>query len=393
LSLSLASVATGLAAAPYPPPGAPEPDAPCARSHPAAGLDFFCRFLTLERWLEAGQPEYVEAGGKRWQAWFYGKDGLTNQLLVEGKDYVPEREGWFEALFDVGDFEAQTYSYFWDLFRYAPWSVQFLYAGECHGGQALAPAALASARFRRMHVFGLGWPGLAADPADPGRTFGPAAFPLLLAFTDLPRTLEPALLASMTDAGAVRAEVNALATGRGRLWPDYTRAGGVWLIDGDGAVTAMDDLDAAARRLAAAGVLVTNDAMRSWESGRRVAADIARRQGPVLYLYFAQDPFSPIDPAGAYGRRLDYLLDRAAADGGKSMRVVSYGRSAGIVAHALAGRPAIAHQSYMPAVSPLDAGEYAKALRRAVAGRRIDIVAPALSMEKDAPADCLDPLS
>jgi len=106
--------------------------------------------IQQELWQQAGRPEFIEPGGKRWQAWYYGRDGLTNQMLVEGRDYLPEREGWFEALFDVGSFEAQTYEYFWDLFRYAPWSVQFMTAGECRGGQALNPAALASARSASM---------------------------------------------------------------------------------------------------------------------------------------------------------------------------------------------------------------------------------------------------
>ncbi|MBK8162547.1 MAG: hypothetical protein IPK65_05195 [Gammaproteobacteria bacterium] len=380
---ALQSPAAAGGAPAYPPPGSPVPAVPCARANPSAEMDFFCRFLTQELWQRAGRPEFIESGGKRWQAWFYGRDGLTNQMLVEGRDYLPEREGWFEALFDVGSFEAQTYEYFWDLFRYAPWSVQFMTAGECRGGQALNPAALASARFRRMHILGLGWPVLAADPADPGRTFTPAALPQLYALAQLRHALEPPLRAQMTGPGDLRGEVNALAAGRGILWPDYARDGGVWEVERDGTTTALDDLDAAAARLAVLGLLVTNDAMRSWEGGRGVAAGIARERGPLLYVYFAQDPFLPVDPAGAYARRLDHLLARAMPDtagGAPPLRVVSHGRSAGVVARALAQWPGVEHESYAPAASPLDGDAYAGALRRAVADGRIDIVAPALSM-------------
>lgn len=367
----------------YPPAGSPAPEAPCARKDPAPALDFFCRFLTQELWQQAGQPEYVERGGKRWQVWFYGRDGLTNQLLVEGRDYLPGREGWFEALFDVGNFEAETYDYFWDLFRYAPWSVQFLYAGDCRGGQLLNPAALASERFRRRHVLGLGWPGLPGDPADPVRAFDAAALPILLGITSLPYVLEPALRMQIKEPDAPRAEANAYAEGRGRLWPDYTRDGGVWLIERDGTATGLDDLDDAAAHFATHGLLVTNDAMRAWESGILVAKDIARTHGPLLYIYFAQDPFLPADVAGVYSLRLRYLLARAAVDAvGESprLRVFSHGRSAGVVARALADHPAIIHQSYAPATSPLDADVYAAALRQAVADGRIDITAPGLPM-------------
>lgn len=380
---ALQSPAAAGGAPAYPPAGSPVPAAPCARANPSAEMDFFCHFLTQELWQRAGRPEFIESGGKRWQAWFYGRDGLTNQMLVEGQDYLPEREGWFEALFDVGSFEAQTYEYFWDLFRYAPWSVQFMTAGECRGGQALNPAALASARFRRMHILGLGWPVLAADPADPGRTFTPAALPQLYALAQLRHALEPPLRAQMTGPGDLRGEVNALAAGRGILWPDYARDGGVWEVERDGTATALDDLDAAAARLAVLGLLVTNDAMRSWEGGRQVAAGIALERGPLLYVYFAQDPFLPVDPAGAYARRLDHLLARAMPDsavGAPPLHIVSHGRSAGVVARALAQWPGVEHESYAPVASPLDGDAYAGALRRAVADGRIDIVAPALSM-------------
>lgn len=379
----------------YPPAGSPAPEEPCVRKGPTAALDFFCRFLTLELWQRAGQPEYVERGGKRWQAWFYGKDGATNQLLVEGRDYLPESEGWFEALFDVSNFEAETYEYFWDLFRYAPWSAQFLHAGDCRGGQLLNPAALAAEPYRRRHILGLGWPGLADDPADPGRSLGAAALPQILAFTHLPYALEPAVRAQLAAPGALRAEVNAYSAGRGRLWPDYARDGSVWLIGRDGAVTALEDLDDAAARLAAQGLLVTNDAMRSWESALMVARDLAREHGPVLQIYFAQDPFLPVDPSGVYGARLRYLLAKAAegGDGAPALRVLSHGRSAVVVARALADYPAIAHRAHAPAASSLDAADYTEALRRAVAAGRIEIAAPALpvTVEEGAAAPvCLE---
>lgn len=388
VGMLLAGMTTGAAAeraaAAYPPAGTPAPAAPCARTDRAPALDFYCRFLTQELWQQAGQPEYIEAGGRRWQVWFYGRDGATHQLLVEGQAYLPDREGWFEALFDVGSFDAETYDYFWDLFRYAPWSVQFLQAGGCTDGHLLNPAALASERFRRRHVLGLGWPGLTADPADPARAFGAAALSLLLPIATLPAALEPVLRAQFKEAGAARAEVTAFAAGRGRLWPDYARDGGVWLVDRDGMVTALDDLEAAAARLAAHGLLVTNDAMRSWESGLLAARDIARARGPLLYLYFAQDPFLPVDPAGPYTARLRYLLAQAAGSGrGTSLRVVSHGRSAGVVAHVLADHPAIAHEAYAPAAPPLDTGAYIKALRHAIAAGRIDVAAPALPMEAE----------
>jgi hypothetical protein len=370
----------------YPPAGSPAPAAPCARPDALPALDFFCRFLTLELWQRAGQPEYLERDGKRWQAWFYGQEGESHQLLVEGREYLPGREGWFEALFDVGNFDAETYDYFWDLFRYAPWSVQFLYAGDCGGGQLLNPAALATGRFHRRHIFGLGWPGLAGDPADPGRAFDAMALPLLLAFTQLQQALEPAVRTQLADPGAARAEVNAFAAGHGRLWPDYARDGGVWLIGRDGTATALDDLDDAAARLAAHGLLVTNDAMRSWESGLLAARDIARERGTVLYLYFAQDPFLPVVPAGTYSRRLRHLLARAAAEAaGKppALRVFSHGRSAAVVARALAELPAIAHESYAPAVSPLDTGDDVEALRHAMSNGRIDIAVPAFPMSAE----------
>lgn len=364
----------------YPPAGSPSPAAPCARANPAAAIDFLCRFLTQELWEQAGRPEFIDAGGRRWQAWFYGRDGATNQLLVEGSDYLPDHEGWFEAVLDAGNFEAQTYEYFWDLLRYAPWSVQFHTAAECRDVEVLNPAALASARYRRMHVLGLGWPGLAPDPGDPARSFGPAALPLLSGLVNLRFTLEPPLRARFADAGALRAEVGALAAGRGALWPGFARDGSVWEIGRDGTTTSVDDLGEAARRLAAHGLLVTNDAMRSWESAQAVAAEIARERGPLLFIYFAQDPFLPIDDDGIYGRRLGYLLKAAARvpAGGTSVHVLSHGRSAGVVAHAIADRH-IGHQSYAPVVSPLDGPGYVEALCLAIATGRIEILAAPLS--------------
>ncbi len=362
----------------YPPAGSPPPAAPCARANPSAETDFLCRFLTQELWERAGRPEFVDAGGRRWQAWFYGKDGITNQLLVEGRDYLPEHEGWFEALLDVGNFEAQTYEYFWDLLRYAPWSVQFLTAAECRRGERLNPSALASSRFRRVHILGLGWPGLGADPGDPSRAFGPAALPLLSGVADLPSSLESPLAERFSEAGVSRAEVNAFAAGRGALWPDFARDGGVWEIGRDGAATSIDDLDEAARRLAVHGLLVSNDAMGSWDSGLAVAADIARARGPLLFIYFAQDPLLPVDAAGVYGRRLAYLLEaavRARAGQTSAIQVISHGRSAGVVARISAGR-GVVHRSYAPATSPLDGAEFTQALRRAIAEGRIEILTP-----------------
>lgn len=364
----------------YPPAGSPVPAAPCAREDVPAWLDFFCRFLTLERWLQAGRPAYIDAAGKSWQPWFYGKEGIANQLLVEDKDYLPQREGWFEALFDAGNFEAQTYSYFWDLFRYAPWGVQLLYAAGCTGAQALNPSALDSTRFRREHVLGFGWQGLPSHAGDPSQMFEPAALPLLLALADVHYAAGSSLRAQLAGAGALRSEINALAEGRGLLWPDYARDGSAWLIRRDGSATEVDDLDAAAARFVSSGLLVTNDAMRSWESGYLAAAEAARTHGPLLYLYFAQDPFLPLDTGRAYSLRLSYLLAKAAslaADSGARLRIVSHGRSAGAVARAVAGHDVIAHHSHAPAVSPLDAHEYAQALRQAMAAGRIDIVSPA----------------
>ncbi|MCC6208236.1 MAG: hypothetical protein IT488_08790 [Gammaproteobacteria bacterium] len=379
----------------YAPAGSPPPAAPCARAKPVVEMDFLCRFLTQELWEQAGRPEFIDAGGRRWQAWFYGRDGVTNQLLVEGRDYLPDHEGWFEALLDAGNFEAQTYEYFWDLLRYAPWSVQFHAAAECRDVEVLNPATLASARFRRMHVLGLGWPGLDPDPGDPARTFGPAALPLLSGLVNLRHALEPPLRARFADAGSVRAEVSALAAGRGALWPDFARDGGVWEIDRNGAATSVDDLDEAARRLTAHGLLVTNDAMRSWASAQAVAAEIARERGPLLFIYFAQDAFLPIDDDGVYGWRLRYLLGAVerASEGKTSVRVLSHGRSTGVVARALADHPAINHESYAPMTSSLDADEYASTLRQAVADGRIDITAPGLPVtmgEGVAAPECLD---
>lgn len=362
----------------YPPAGSPPPAAPCARANPSLETDFLCRFLTQELWERAGRPEFIDAGGRRWQAWFYGKDGITNQLLVEGRDYLPEHEGWFEALLDLGNFEAQTYDYFWDLLRYAPWSVQFLTAAECRRGERLNPYALASTRFRRAHILGLGWPGLGADPGDPSRAFDPEALPLLSEVAGLAYALEPPLAEQLADGGMLRAEVNAFAAGRGALWPDFARDGGVWEIGRDGAATPIDDLDEAAARLAAHGLLVSNDAMRSWDSGRAMAADIARARGPLLFIYFAQDPLLPVDAAGVYGRRLAYLLEeavRARAGQTSAIQVISHGRSAGVVARISAGR-GVVHRSYAPATSPLDGAEFTQALRRAIAEGRIEILTP-----------------
>lgn len=377
----------------YPAPGVAAPAAPCARPGPSPALDFFCRFLTQELWQRAGRPDYVEGGGKRWQVWFYGRDGDTNQLLVEGREYLPGREGWFEALFDVGNFDAQTYDYFWDLFRYAPWSVQFLTAGGCGGGQLLNPAALAGERFRRRHVLGLGWPGLAEDADDPARTFGAAALPQLLAVTHLQYALEPALQPLPGDGAALRIEVAALAEGHGRLWPDFDKDGGVWLIERDGTTTALPDLDEAAARFAAHGLLMTNDAMRSWESGRQAAADLARERGPLLFMYFAGDPFLPIDRAGPYEARLRYLLAGAVRAAGKpaALHVITRGRSAGIVADVLARYPGVGHETAAPVISPLDPPAYAEALRQAAGAGRLDVAVPGLPALSgaDTAADCL----
>lgn len=214
------AVSAGDTPRPYPPSGSPDPGPPCGTAAPAGWVGFVCNFVTLDRWLQAGRPDFIDSHGKRWQPWFYGKRGLTNQMLIEGEDYRPEREGWLEALFDVGAFEAETYDYFWDLFRYTPWSVQFSVASRCGGGLLANPSALVDVGIRREHLLGMGWAPFGGDPADPTNDFPLQAFPVLFALAGPGGMPGP----------AHRDSVDALAEGRGRLWPDYRRNAEVWFL-------------------------------------------------------------------------------------------------------------------------------------------------------------------
>lgn len=373
LSLTAGS---GVHARDYPPAGSPDPGSPCAREGISQSMRFFCDFITLERWLAAGRPDFVDASGKRWQPWYYGKDGLTNQLLIEGRPYRPSREGWLEALFDVEAFEAEDYSYFWDLFRYTPWSVQVHHAYRCGERQMVNPGALHDGRIRREHLLALGWEGADTDRTDPTAGFDAGAMLVLETLASLDVALDPEQRARLGEGHTAHDEVNAMAEGGGMFWPDFDRDAEVWLVRPQGEPERLDDLDEAATRLAETGRLVTNDAIGKWKDGYALALRTARDRGPLVYIYFAQDAFGPRGAQGVYRQRLGYLIDRVetvARDRGTPVRVISHGRSAGIVADAVAGRDAVIHEAVAPAPGPWDVEAYDAALAQDRRQTRIEV--------------------
>lgn len=344
------------AAADYPPSGSPDPGAPCAREEVTPSTKFFCDFMTLERWLAAGRPDFVDANGKRWQPWFYGKDGLTNQMLIEGKTYRPAREGWLEGLFEVEAFEAENYSYFWDLFRYTPWSVQFQHAYKCGERQMVNPAALRGRRIRQEHLLTFGWEGADGDASDPTAAFDRDAMRVLETLAHLELVVGSLRRERLNAGHTVRDEINDMAEGRGAFWPDYDRDAEVWLVQTEDAPVHLRDLDRAAMRLAEIGLVVTNDAISTWEDGRAAAVQIARERGPLLYIYFAQDAFPSGQGHPVYRERLRYLIENAAAlarEQGSDLTIISRGRSAGIVSDAVAARKAVHHET-LPSLPGLD---------------------------------------
>lgn len=371
LAVLLLSGGRAAQAGAYPPPGSPDPGAPCARPDIAQSTRFFCDFMTLERWLAAGRPDFVDASGKRWQPWFYGKDGLSNQLLIEGKAYRPAREGWLEALFDVEDFEAEDYSYFWDLFRYTPWSVQFRYAYQCGERQMVNPPALRGQRIRREHLLTFGWEQAGADTADPTTGFDRGAMLVLETLANLEFAVDAAQRERLGEGHTVRDEINAMAEGRGAFWPDFDRDAEVWLLRPGDDPRRLDDLDRAAERLAQTGLLVTNDAISTWQDGYAHAVKVAHERGPLLYIYFAQDAFSPLAGNRVYRQRLRYLIGRAAQDA--PVTVVSRGRSAGIVADVVAGQDGILHEAVAPVPGPWGRREYAAAVERSAGRTRLEV--------------------
>lgn len=115
---------------PYPPVGSPDPGPPCQRKDRPPWLDFFCKFMTVELWEEAGRPDFTAPDGSRWHPWYYRGmndlklDKVANYLVYAGYPDLPMRTGFLEAMLKL-DKKSYDAVHFIKSFRYTPWSVYF----------------------------------------------------------------------------------------------------------------------------------------------------------------------------------------------------------------------------------------------------------------------------
>jgi hypothetical protein len=388
--------AAGADTSAYPPPGSPDPGPPCLRRDAPPWLGFFCRFMTVDLWEAAGRPTFTAPDGSHWQPWFYGDLSTRgNNLLYEGYPYRRGREGFLEAMLKTDklpdEYDPAYVSRFWSLFRYAPWSVYFEHKAGCNDRQIINPYDFSArggltGRFPRAQLLGLGWSELTGDTDDPTRALGGAAMLVLMSAANLDAVTTDGQRKRIANKYSLRDEVNAQAKGKGELHPDYFRDGEVWLVEPDGTKTRIDDLNAAAAYVVGTGVLFTNEAYSTWQDG----LDLAKRQAggthrALVYIYFAQDLFYPVNDNRVYRQRLQYLVDRAVrlvAPDEPGFTFFSMGRSASIAAHAAGHREQISLAIAAPVPGPWGEAEYQDALRGGPGKRVIrvgdqDFAAPA----------------
>ena len=345
----------GVTGKPYPPPGSPDPGAPCQRQDAPSWMGFFCNFMTVDLWKAAGRPTYTAPDGSHWQPWYYGDQAdRGNNLLYEGYAYHPGREGILEAMLKTDtlpdEYDPAYVSRFWALFRYAPWSVYFEHKAGCADGEITNPYDFAASRqpnekFQRSALLGMGWAELTRDGADPTQGLGDDAMLVFMSAAYLTDIVDAGRRSRIEKQHGLRREIDEMAHGKSVLHPDYARDGEVWLVNADGTGKRLDDLDAAAAYVAKTGMLVTNAASSTWRDGFDLAAIPATSlRKSVVYIYFAQDIFYPGSDNRVYRRRLQYLVDRAVrliTPGAPGFTLVSVGRSAPIAARAALPHPRI----------------------------------------------------
>ena len=362
---------------PYPPPGSPDPGAPCQRQDAPSWTGFFCRFMTVDLWKAAGRPDYTAPDGSHWQPWYYGDQAdRGNNLLYEGYAYRPGREGILEAMLKTDtlpdEYDPAYVSRFWSLFRYTPWSVYFEHKAGCVDGAITNPYDFAATRrpndkFQRSALLGMGWDKLARDGADPTQGWGDDAMPVFMSAAYLTDIVDGGRRSRIEKHRGLGREIYDMAQGKGMLHPDYARDGEVWLVNADGTGRRVDDLDAAASYVAKTGMLVTNGADSTWQDGFDLAAIPAMSlRKSVVYIYFAQGLFYPVSDNQVYRRRLQYLVDRAArliSPGAPGFTLVSVGRSAVIAARAALHHARISQVLIAPVPGPGDKAAFRNALR------------------------------
>ena len=372
---------------PHPPPGSPDPGPPCQREGAPPWLGFFCKFMTVDLWKAAGRPTFTAPDGTHWQPWYYGDQAdRGNNLLYEGHPYRPGHEGFLEAMLKTDklpdEYDPAYVSRFWSLFRYTPWSVYFENKAGCNDRQIANPYDFAAKwnlteRFPRSQLLGLGWREAAKDSNDPTAKLGDAGMLELMSAANLGSIISDGQRIRIRKRYTLRDEVNAMARGKGELRPDYARDGEVWLVNGDGAGARIDDLDTAAAYVAGTGVLFANENHNTWQDGYDAAKKLAARtKRSLVYIYFAQDIFYPVNNNELFRRRLQYLLDRAvdvASRNDLHILMISVGRSAPIFLHAGIHRDGVGQLLLRPVPGPWGLAEYESSI--VGAKHRVKIVA------------------
>lgn len=377
LCLCVGRAAADATAEPYPPPGSPDPGPPCQRKDVPPWMGFFCKFMTVDLWKAAGRPTYTAPDGSHWQPWYYGDQAdRGNNLLYEGYPYRPGREGFLEAMLKTDklpdEYDPAYVSRYWSLFRYAPWSVYFQHKAGCGAYQVTNPYDFTARwdltdKFPRSRLLGLGWRELAGDANDPTRALGDAAMLELMSAAELGHITTARQLERIKKRYTLREEVDAMAGGKGELRPDFARDGEVWLVNPDGTGARLDDLDTAAAYVVGTQFLMTNGNYNTWRDGFDAASlQASRTNRALVYIYFAQDLFYPVNNNRVYRRRLQYLLDKAirmVAPGAPGFTLISMGRSAPIAVPAANNREQIMQAIVAPVPGPWGEKEYMDALR------------------------------
>lgn len=158
----------------------------CSGGPQPAWRDFYCRFMTVDRWEAAGRPDFTAPDGSRWQPWYYGdRSPQGNNVVYEGRPYVQRRAGLLEAMLKVGtlpdEYDPAYVAHYWELFRYAPWSMYAAHQAGCRGDQTVDPlVAAAAGLLPRAALLGMGDTAFGRDGHDPTAGLGPGALPALM---------------------------------------------------------------------------------------------------------------------------------------------------------------------------------------------------------------------
>ena len=234
---------------------------------------------------------------------------------------------------------------FWSYYRYTPWSVYFERLFGCNEYQIINPYNFLYLNYVRNALLSFGWPEVSKDANDPTSDFPEEAYLVSLMMVDLIKTLDLSQKMRLPGNFKVVDEINAIAAGGGNFKPDYGRDGEVWLFRPDGSADQLADLDIAAAYVVGTGVLMTNEAMRTWQDNvASMKHYTSKNNRPVVSIYFAQDWFPPVDNNRIYRARYNYLIDKASLIANKTdskFILVGEGRNSNIVLHASQGHQQI----------------------------------------------------